>query len=231
MTISRINGYNSVRRLNTKPVSAAAPAGWWLSGGIDPANCVAAYQPKGVADYATSKINLANPGTHNAYEGAAPSWDASIGWTFPGNKYLRTGIVPVNNQQWSVIARITNFQSNGSSSISVTIRNDANVAKIGIGFYLATSLYFFNGNNKSTGVPTFSNGIIAVAGTNGYLNTTLKVSDIASEVGTYVEEMYIGCRNYGGPSEYMKGDIVAFAVYSVDITNYITALNAAMAAL
>lgn len=83
MTISRINGYNSVRRLNTKPVSAAAPAGWWLAGDISAANCVAAYQPKGAADYAASKVNLANPGTYNlAKITNDPDFNTATGWTF-----------------------------------------------------------------------------------------------------------------------------------------------------
>jgi len=55
---------------------------WWLAGGINAANCIAAYQPIGAADYATSKVNLANPGTYDAYEGTAPDWSAVTGWTF-----------------------------------------------------------------------------------------------------------------------------------------------------
>jgi hypothetical protein len=59
--------------------------GWWLSGGITPANCIAAYQAKGAATYAASKVNLANPSTYDAVDGAAyPTWAAETGWTFDG---------------------------------------------------------------------------------------------------------------------------------------------------
>ena len=46
-----------------QPNSQAKKAGgWWdLNGTIT--SCIAAYQPKGAASYAASKVNLANPGT------------------------------------------------------------------------------------------------------------------------------------------------------------------------
>lgn len=49
---------NSVGRINTRRVDDAVTP-WWLSGGIDPANCIAAFQGKGAEDQATSLINLA----------------------------------------------------------------------------------------------------------------------------------------------------------------------------
>src|SRR4030042_328416 len=60
---------------------AAIP--WYLSGGIPKADCLAAYQPKGAASYAASKVNIVNPGTYDLTDGAAfPTWDVVNGWTF-----------------------------------------------------------------------------------------------------------------------------------------------------
>ena len=77
----------------TQP-AAAAIIPWYLSGGIAAVNCMAAYQPKGAADYAGSKVNLANPGTYNAVNGAAyPTWDVTDGWIFAkaSKQFLTTG--------------------------------------------------------------------------------------------------------------------------------------------
>lgn len=61
-----------------------------MRGGIPKANCLAAFQPKSVASYAASKINLVNPGTYDLVNGVAfPSWAIATGWTFNGaNQYL-----------------------------------------------------------------------------------------------------------------------------------------------
>lgn len=71
---------------------------WWLSGGIDPANVLAAYQPKGAASYAASKVNLANPGTYDMAEGdadgaLAPAWSAEDGWNFTTNMMYLTSLL------------------------------------------------------------------------------------------------------------------------------------------
>lgn len=67
--------------------AAAAAGSWWdLNGTLT--SCVAAYQPKGAADYAASKVNLANPGTYDLSDGVAPNWDTGTGWGFTGTQYL-----------------------------------------------------------------------------------------------------------------------------------------------
>ena len=86
------------------PAAAAVP--WWLTGGISAANCIAAYQPKGAADYAASKVNLAKPGTYDAADGTAyPTWSAAAGWIAATTGYLTTGITVSTNTSWSFIAR------------------------------------------------------------------------------------------------------------------------------
>ncbi len=87
MTLQAGRIYGGVGRLGAAR-QGGIPA--WLygdyggSGGarIDASNCVVAYCPIGAASYAASKVNLANPGTNNAYEGAQPGWTAADGWSF-----------------------------------------------------------------------------------------------------------------------------------------------------
>lgn len=107
---------------------------WWLAGGINSANAIAAYQPKGALSLASSYTNLANPGTYNAAPGTAPTWDVVNGWIFGGTtQLLTTGIVVATG--WSAICRffIINRQSSSNprlfddtSSFSITI-SDVNV--------------------------------------------------------------------------------------------------------
>lgn len=89
-----------------QPSSQAAAGGtWWdLNGTLT--SCVAAYQPKGAADYAASKVNLANPGTYNATDINAPDWATATGWYFSGvNKGLNAAY-PSDTKPVTYIARI-----------------------------------------------------------------------------------------------------------------------------
>lgn len=86
---------------------AEAEVDWWLAGGIPAANCIAAYQPIGAADYATSLVNLANPGTYDAYAGEAPNFAAATGWGFTGTQYLLTDCPTTGAKPVSFIARLT----------------------------------------------------------------------------------------------------------------------------
>lgn len=77
---------------------AAAAGGWWLAGGIPAANCVAAYQAKGAASYAASKVNLANPGTYTISQiYGSEGWDVNIGWTVQKNKMRMVTTAPISD--------------------------------------------------------------------------------------------------------------------------------------
>ena len=85
---------------------AAVASSWWLAGGIAAADCIVAYQPKGAASYAASKVNLANPGTYNATDINAPDWATATGWYFSGvNKGLNAAY-PSDTKPVTYIARI-----------------------------------------------------------------------------------------------------------------------------
>ncbi len=77
---------------------------WWY---VEGKTCVAAYQPKGAASYAASKVNLANPGTYDATDGAhCPAWSTEVGWTFDGAnvEYLVIStLVPSGNAGSSLV--------------------------------------------------------------------------------------------------------------------------------
>src|SRR4030042_266315 len=91
---------------------------WWLAGGISAANCLAAYQPKGAASYAASKVNLANPGTYDAVDGVAfPTWAAATGWTFNGVAQYLTSNCPTDMKPMSYIARVKNTDNTNFNTI------------------------------------------------------------------------------------------------------------------
>jgi hypothetical protein len=90
---------------------SAAPPWWWLPN----RTCVAAYQAIGAASVEASRVNLANPGTHDLtpvsyYAGSAPpAWTAAKGWyrTRPNDQAWNTGITTAHSD-WSYIARCAN---------------------------------------------------------------------------------------------------------------------------
>lgn len=79
-------------------------AAWYLAGEISVANCLAAYQAKGMETFAASKINLANPGTYDLSDGGSPTWDSNNGWML-SNSYLYSAC-PVGNKGVTYIARV-----------------------------------------------------------------------------------------------------------------------------
>jgi hypothetical protein len=100
-------GIRSLRKIVPAFMSAVVIP-WWLSGGILPADCLLAYAAKGAADYAGSKVNLHNPGTYDAVDGAAfPTWNVLTGWLFvkASAQYLNIpGLIP--SKPITLIARI-----------------------------------------------------------------------------------------------------------------------------
>jgi hypothetical protein len=216
-------------------LSTASVTPWWLSGGISASNCIAAYQPKGAADLAASYVNLANPGTYNAAPGTAPTWDAVNGWIFPGNKYLKTGVVPVvTSQSWSAIVRASGITGTSSNYIyGCYVTAPAPDARF---FIVSRPTSFTEFANGAAGKIFLgrndSAGIFAMAGKNCYFDGLLLGSDTGGNGGTLALEIYIGCANLNGsPSSYLTGNIQALAIYDMDISTYIAALNTAIAAL
>lgn len=212
---------------------ASATPGWWLTGGIPAANCIAAYQPKGAADIAASYVNLASPGTYNATPGTAPSFNTSTGWSFAAagscGQYLLTGVTPENDQTWSMIIRFANCNTN-SQALAGGMTDGSYGFRISPRRGPADDMVWNNGTQLAAGERQ-AEGVIAIAGVNGFHNGT-DYGDSGGWAGRTPVEIYIGCQNLGGsPNSFITGDILAMAIYDIDISNNIAALTTAMAAL
>lgn len=212
----------------------SAAVSWWLAGGISAANCVAAYQAKGAADYATSKINLANPGTYNCADGTAyPSWDGTGGWTFGSNRFLIPGITPTKAMVYAI--RISDYIDTWWLGLFGTYNNAGNVTYIGI-FPVAGTLHVCNYTKKSTGAGAGSNPGTATLIVNEYdfyVDGSL-ICSLSSNITQETTDYYIGGFHRIGYSVYRAGNFKcqAFANYDSKLTvEQVSALTTAMNAL
>lgn len=209
----------------------SAAVSWWLSGGISAANCIAAYQPKGAASYAASKVNLANPGTYDAGDGSAyPTWNATDGWIFV-TKYLTTGIVPTDN--FSCVVRFSNTVNNGECFMLSSLKTGAPVCYFELSPYLSGNMRFLYGDKV---LPVSSGGksagVMGMTNTTGYYNGASVVSMAGYSWSGTTVPLYIGRRNAdGGGGAGFTGYIQALAIYNINIDSYVSALTIAMNAL
>lgn len=207
-------------------LSSASP--WWLSGGVVPASCVAAYQAKGAASYEASKINIAHPGTYDAYDGVAPPWDATNGWK-PTAHYIITDIVPLINQ-WSMIVRFSNAVT-ANNCVPVGTFTSFSTAFF---FNLANSTktnFYYNGASLSKS-PRSSSGVLAIAGQTAYRNGIAETGSIPVGSGTITSKIYLCALSVPNSSNYMRGYIQAVAIYNTVLSPaQVLAITTAMAAL
>lgn len=205
---------------------ASAASTWWdLNGTIT--SCVAAYQPKGAASLAASKVNLANPGTYNATAGSDPTFNSATGWTGTTSAYLLTGITPSTG--WSMIVRFSNASNITTVCGSRKAANDS-------AFYIMpvdSSNTDYGNQGVLQAVNATSDGVLATAGQTAYKNG-ISVGTIPTATNTQWYEIYLLCRNTAGsPTRYFNGGVLAaVAIYNTTLTStQISALNTAMAAL
>ena len=220
-----------------KPKSqAAAASSWWLAGGIDPANCVVAYQPKGAASYAASKVNLANAGTYDAVDGTSyPDWDATNGWIFDGAnaEYLYpNGFYPdKTNYDWSMIVRF----SNASAAVGTNVLLGINDAYDFFYIYAKTggNHGFGHGNKFFLPSPNKTSGVLCMAGLECYANGVHEGTIATPTVYNQQLLMGIGATmRANSPLEYYYGYMQAVAIYNATLTStQVGLLTTAMAAL
>lgn len=206
--------------IKAKYSAAITDKPWWLAGGIPREACVAAYQPIGASDYAASKVNLANPGTNNAYEGVAPTWDSVTGWKFNGlNQYLSTNINVGTNQTWSAIIRFSNVSSGGGRWLFGVLSVDyATMFGIQpIDDQATPNVAYLNGTYIRV-LPSLGAGVLAIAGNRGYRNGTADGNNITTNTGTFRNDMLIGACRSINITGYRAGHIQAFAIYNTAIT-------------
>jgi len=204
---------------------------WYLAGGISSSNCIAAYRPKGAASLAASYSNIANPGTYDAALGTAPTWDATDGWIFDGSsQYLKTGVIPTNDQTWSIIIR---FSNSSTTTAYQTICGDGYNPSLSI-WVDKTSNNKFDWDNGGETVgtrPALTNGVVCIAGTKAYKNATDEGITIIPFSGTITDDMWIGKNNYATPY-WWAGYIQALAIYNSTLTStQVSAVTTAINAL
>ena len=206
---------------------------WWLAGGITPANCVVAWQPKGATSLSASKINLANPGTYDLIDAGGttiPSFSPSIGWSFDGqDDYLYSTVIPNLNYTWSML-------------VSCSDVNTDSKAVVGVGgagifcFYILRSSatkWQFAHKKYTEPLSTLTGGIFAISGTNGFINGGSKFAMSTSGWDGVARAVYVGALNADNtPTYFGKSKVHAISIYNVTITDtQVAAVTNAMQAL
>jgi len=198
-----------------------AAANWW-----DPNNvglsAVAAYRAinsvgtpwsGGPTAYAQTLVNLVTPGVNDLVEGnGAVNWVQASGWDFvaANSQYFDTGLVPANDQSWSMFVQFANVINNGVAAGSrgavprffFFVYPDDGVNRVQYG----------SGGAGAQG-PQLLSGNLGVSGTNGYRDG---VSEIVLGVGgANPDSIFIGgLGNVGALLLPITADIESIAIYN-----------------
>jgi hypothetical protein len=210
---------------------AGGAALWYRAGGAPLP--VAAYQPIGAASLAASYVNLANPGTYDAAPGVAPTWASATGWGFNGfTQYLKSGVIPENNQTWAMLVRIANGVSPSGIRVIAGSRGALPEYYFEVWHGDANVIYYGNGAEKA-GSASITSGVLGVAGTTGYKNGNVDCTAIGTQ-GTNAAAIYLGGFNQNGSTQYLfSGNILAVAIWNTSTghATWMPAVSAAAAAL
>jgi hypothetical protein len=195
---------------------AATP--WYLAGGVAAANCVNPYQFIGAADYATSKINLANPGTYNCVpiDGVTePPWNIIDGLTFTDHG-INTGLrIPPTEHQWSMIVRYSNATFDASGRVPAGSQG-TNYGGCLI-YCDNTNIYACNNSASAVGVVAPASGVLCIAGPKFYIDKIDQGVTITGAPNNEQLDIYIGRDNHS-PTFAWTGKIQAIAWYNVTLT-------------
>jgi len=212
-----------------KKASVAIP--WYLSGGIASANCIAAYQAKGAASLAASKVNLVNSLLYPLVASASdPTFDTSTGWTFGGD---------ASTQGFGA----TGLTGPGTANMTIAIRWTAYTeAGIPVGWFgtngqylnISTATYtvYVNGANTVAGnqAGLNANNVLIGAGLKLFRNGSQILTDVVDGTRSSVLAFRIGSQS--AITGFWAGVIVAVSVYNAALsTDQITALTVSMNAL
>ena len=211
--------------------AAVAGGGWWdLNGTIT--SCVGAWQAKGAASYAASKVNLTGNATYDLAEigGGAVNWDAAVGWSgFATLSRCLDTTVPDIMYNWTLIARFSDVTANST----VIIGGYDNASDSAYISYKSTGdAVALMCSEKSISSPT-STGVLAIAGIDFYRNGTdagnLNAQNTTNKLA---RTPYIGALHYTAAQQYIDGKVQAAAFYNATLTpTQVGNLTTAMAAL
>ena len=217
-----------------RPVGADLP--WYRAGGCP--NPIAVWQPKAAdgwtpANIAASYVNRVNPGTYDAAPGTAPAWDPLVGWTFTAAslQYLTTGLVPANDQSYSMVVRYNTAAFVNTQMFAGATNGGGRQFSIGKWFSAFNRFIFYNGSFQ------YSTSAYAVAGTlgvttAGYLNGVIDTAALGAWAGASAQGIYLGALNNSGvPGNYLTGVMTAAAVWNVSVSAYMAALHARLIAV
>lgn len=204
-------------------------AKWWLAGGVAAGDCVAAYQAKGAASYAASKVNLANPGTYNAADGTAyPTWNAATGWTFNGSQWLTISAQCKTSQDQSAIVGYSGLTAASAAALLGTGRVVANGLFVMQPRRAENKRGYLNGKDLVLATTYSTSGIMCISGTKAY-HDAIEEGTIPASTLT-AASFTIGGLDASSP--WFSGVIVAVSIYSSTLTaTQVAAITAAMQAL
>lgn len=219
------------------PISRAAPRiarplslpPWYRAlNSIPLANCLLAYQAKGAASLAASKVNLANPGTYDATAGVDPTFAAATGWQFTGTQWLSTNLA-FSSSTYTSMTFAWQFSGWSGSNRIVSAKG---------GYTLMAPLWggttpFFqmpNGRQTYNTAAKSSGNIIVMQG-----SAEKVYYDGVDQSGTFFAGGATGSSTHqiGSDGSYFaNGYIRAYAIYNIALSAaQAAALAAAMAAL
>lgn len=215
---------------------------WWDPNGVG-LSALAAYRAinsdntpwlGGPASYDDTLLDL----TGNGYDliegnGAVP-WLQTAGWQFSAaaQQYFDTGLVPANDQSWSMFVEYANCPSTTGDDHWAGAFSASGIFAV-YGDSAAPERKYANGLGVTIAAHSAA-GNIAVAGNQGYWNGSAEGGTLGAWPGSSVYSVFIGARNTGAPVAYISSDIAAVIFYDedpADVQAQASAIDAAMGEL
>ncbi len=227
--MSPLGGGDLILPLSRSPLIVPSGGNWWEAGGAT--GVIAAYQPKGAANYAAALVNLANPGVHDAFDsGDAVGFNTAIGWTFDnGPDWIETDITPDANT--TIIIQF----ANGTIGRTITLAGSTDGS---YAFYLMNdsgdpnNVEYHHGALDSFPSPHLAAGNMAMTNT-GYRNGVAE-GGTGSTTGSSAIPIWIGLLNINNTAHFgYVGDMIAVGIYGTALLDatMVAGVAAAMAAL
>lgn len=173
---------------------------------------VAAWQPVRAPGPTLARYNMANGGDnrYKATQVGTVNWNGYAGWIFSANinNYFTTDVIAMSG--WSLFCRFSN--STSSADVLCGSYDGAALRFYVAGLWNNAKNLYGNGGLVQAGANT--EGVIAVAGQQGYANGLPVGSEISAWSGTNTRKFYIGCYNESGTAKYpVNGNIQCIVIY------------------